>query len=125
MGGNGDDFLTGTTFRNKGVGEVDTLTGGQDADIFVLGDSQVIYYDDGNSYTTGENDYALIADFTLGVDKIKLAGLPVHYRLVEGARDTSIYLDKVIPGYEENELIGIVNNVTGLNLNDSSMFIYE
>lgn len=73
VGGNGDDQLIGvslsaTTF---GQGEVDTLTGGEGADIFFLGDSTRAYYDSGTG-GLGLADYALITDFSLTTDFIQL-----------------------------------------------------
>ena len=42
-----------------GAAEQDTLTGGLGADIFVLGDANGVYYDDGDPLLTGESDFAL------------------------------------------------------------------
>jgi hypothetical protein len=39
-GGNQNDRFTGTDSSARGVGEVDTLTGGSCKDKFILGDSQ-------------------------------------------------------------------------------------
>jgi Ca2+-binding RTX toxin-like protein len=58
VGGNGVDYLTGTDLFARGIGEIDTLTGGNDADGFILGDRNGAYYN-----ARGANDYALIQDF--------------------------------------------------------------
>lgn len=84
-GGDGNDFLTGADLGlNLGFGEIDSLTGGTGLDTFVLGDSENVYYDDGNdsifSSDLGTTDYALIADFVDGEDTIQLKG-GLQYRL--------------------------------------------
>jgi Ca2+-binding RTX toxin-like protein len=56
-----------------GRGSIDTLTGNGGHDVFVLGVTGRVFYDDGLAKKSGTNDYALITDFTAGVDKIQLA----------------------------------------------------
>ena len=78
-GNNGDDQLTGvlatgTSFAAMGGGQIDTLTGGNGADTFALGDARGVFYNDGNSKNLGASDYALITDFMSGVDKLQLLG---------------------------------------------------
>jgi Ca2+-binding RTX toxin-like protein len=72
-GGNGNDTLLGisSTFTNFGSNEIDSLTGGAGNDLFILGDSQRAYYDDGTG-GLGLGDYALITDFNLTNDNIQL-----------------------------------------------------
>jgi Ca2+-binding RTX toxin-like protein len=127
-GGNGNDKLIGVnTTLGFGAFESDTLLGGAGRDTFVLGDTANIYYDDGNSSTTGEFDYALIVDFDSSNDFIQLKGTPDLYRLDffisgSGTQDVAIVYD---PGtIAKDETIGIVQNVsTSLSLSDSS-FIF-
>jgi hypothetical protein len=69
----------GSTLRGKGT--VDKLTGGAGNDLFLLGDSQGIFYDDGSSVAQSTLDLAWITDFTSG-DKIGLFGSFVKYQLV-------------------------------------------
>lgn len=74
-GGNGNDRLTGVdpfvaTF-GFGRGERDNLSGGGGSDTFVLGADNRVFYDG-----LGNNDFALINDFTLGQDFIELAANP-------------------------------------------------
>jgi hypothetical protein len=61
----GKDILTGTDSTARGVGEVDSLTGGGGRDRFVLGDSNGAYY-----VGQGNNDYAKISDFNLRQDSL-------------------------------------------------------
>ncbi len=80
IGGRGNDFLTGDLgddiligveiFPNNqpaGVGEIDTLIGGEGTDIFALGDRLRVFYSG-----EGAADYALITDFNPGEDFIRL-----------------------------------------------------
>jgi Ca2+-binding RTX toxin-like protein len=62
-GAGGNDELTGTDSALRGVGEIDTLTGGAGADLFFLGDTSGVFYDDGNADSPGKGDFALITDF--------------------------------------------------------------
>lgn len=63
---------TGTSPYDLGRGQIDTLIGGEGADIFVLGDSRGVFYDDGIRGNLGTSDYALIKDFKKGEDKLQL-----------------------------------------------------
>ncbi|MEH2263303.1 calcium-binding protein [Nostoc sp.] len=95
-GGSGNDRLIGVDpflpNLNFGRGEIDTLTGNQNDDIFVLGqvlnNKNIVFYDNGNTKSLGSEDYALITDFGLvnnnlnrGVDKIQLSGSSRNYSL--------------------------------------------
>lgn len=133
MGDDGKDTVwgagqiyTGSAYI-LGRGERDTLIGGAGADTFVLGAPQTVFYDDGILNDTGFNDYGLISDFRIGEgDRIQLAGYAGGYELFEsyptdiGAADkadTFIYRF-IAGGYKE--LIGIVQDVSGMNLNSSA-----
>jgi hypothetical protein len=66
----GDDTITGIPDTGDlGLGasnQVDVLTGGTGADLFILGDSRGAFYTEGNSNTYGSGsygDYAIITDF--------------------------------------------------------------
>ena len=76
-GGDGPDRITGvlssgTTPSEMGRGQIDVLIGGAGADVFLLGDSRGVFYDDGIRGNLGTSDYALIKDFKRGEDKIQL-----------------------------------------------------
>ncbi|MEB3281746.1 MAG: calcium-binding protein [Lyngbya sp.] len=121
-GGDNDDVLIGVdpTASQPGMGEVDTLTGDEpgdeDDDIFVLGDESQAYYDDGN-----EADYALITDFD-DQDVIQLSGSAGDYELGTSPTGlpggTAIFL--TTGGFDE--LIGIVENTSDLDLSDDKVF---
>jgi Ca2+-binding RTX toxin-like protein len=124
-GGSGDDLITGVASAppinsNPGLGEIDILTGGSGSDRFSLGDQFAAYYDD-----QGTSDFAVITDFTQ-LDNIVLNGKLNDYSVVQNQAN-------VVPGLGliqgtgilkkgangTNDLIGIVQNIVGLNLNSS------
>ncbi len=118
-GSEGNDILQGSSLTT--AGEIDILTGGTGSDTFVLGTPARVFFDDGNDTSDGTGDYALITDFNPNVDVIQLGWSKDNYILgavPEGLPDgTAIFLDK--PGDEPDELIAIVQGVTGLDLNQS------
>ena len=79
-GRGGADTLIGVDAASAtpGAGERDHMTGGIDADIFVLGDEESVFYLDENGRFGGES-MAMILDFESGVDKLQLSGNPVDY----------------------------------------------
>jgi Ca2+-binding RTX toxin-like protein len=126
-GGSGDDLIVGVTSGipiggNPGLGEIDILTGGSGKDRFFLGDQFAAYYDD-----QGTSDFAVITDFTQ-VDNIVLNGKLNDY-VVQAQAAVVPQLGGLIQGTGilkkgangTNDLIGIVQNIVGLNL-DSSVF---
>jgi len=117
-GGAGIDRLVGINSSSSGIGEIDTLTGGTEGDRFILGDANRSYYDDGDTTTNGIGDYALITDFNSTQDVIQLWGPTSNYILgnspIAGITGQSIFLNK--PGTEPDELIAILQGVTGLTL---------
>ncbi|MFW6296765.1 MAG: hypothetical protein ACOC04_06200, partial [Halothece sp.] len=135
QGTNGDDTLSGDGGADvligvdpntslAGLGEIDQLQGGGGADLFVLGDENGAYYDDGDPATLGWNDYALIEDFQSSQsDQIQLYGSANDYSLGTNiptlAQGTAIFF-----GENYDELIGVVKDVTGLTLDDSSVFTF-
>jgi len=113
-GGDGLDTLTGvdSTAAQPGNNEIDTLEGGAGADLFILGDTQV-YYDD-----NGTADYALILTFDSAEgDRLQLSGNSSDYTLQENvsglAAGTAIYSNS------GSELIAVVDGVTGMDVNGS------
>ena len=103
-----------------GQGDIDIFSGGSESDRFILGDRTRAYYDDGDATTNGDDDLAIIVDFNPNEDVIQLHGNPLDYTLVDFAElgedepGTAIFLK----GETKDELIGSINNVVGLSLDD-------
>lgn len=76
IGNGGTDRLNGTDKSKAGVNEQDRLIGGPGADLFVLGEGGSVFYS-----AAGDGDFAEIADFATGVDKIQLSGSINQYSL--------------------------------------------
>jgi Ca2+-binding RTX toxin-like protein len=106
-----------------GKGEIDYLTGGNGLglnagqDVFVLGDVNRVYYDDGIVNNSGRSDFAVITDFSDGLDRIELKGgvtysLSSVSNLPGGVSGVGIFarLDN------SNELIGVVRGVNASQL---------
>ena len=123
-GGSGDDRLagvisTGTTATAMGAGQIDTLTGLAGADVFLLGDSRGVFYDDRKAGNLGSGDYALIKDFVSGIDKLQVrAG--TAYLFTTSASGLSLYWDRNnngslnTNGTNRDELIAVLQGVTTL-----------
>ncbi|MHC5764330.1 MAG: DUF4114 domain-containing protein [Nostoc sp.] len=116
-GGDGADTLVGVA-GNSLIGEIDTLIGGTNSDIYILASNTSIYYDDGISTTTGNSDYALIVGFNALEDKVQLLGSSNQYRLDIVGNNTNLRINK--PGSEPDELIAIFKDRTGLDLNSAA-----
>lgn len=129
IGGFGNDTMTGGLGRDTligvetafaeastgfGAGEVDSLRGGTGKDTFVLGNANRVFYSDGDPLTIGDLDHALIKDFNVAEDVIRLHGARASYSLDiytvgAGKLDAAIMYD---PGITDRaEIIGIVQNV--------------
>jgi beta propeller repeat protein len=127
FGGNGLDTLVGVDAENyqPGIGEIDQLNGVTGVDHFVLGDELSVYYEDGNTMTSGVSDYGWIKDFVVGEDVIQLSGSASNYFLAASPaklpKGTAIFLETGTT----DELIGIVRNVPLAQLElTSSSFSY-
>jgi Ca2+-binding RTX toxin-like protein len=73
IGGNGEDYLTGTNL--SGIGEIDVLTGGAGPDHFQLTTGVDLLYDDADANSAGRGDFAWIKDFKpADGDRITMAG---------------------------------------------------
>ncbi len=112
----GDDVLDGIGRDRDSVGEIDTLIGGEGSNLFVLGTTHTIYYDD-RSPGAGYGDYALIEDFNASQDRLQLKG-GVNYLLNFSPNGlpggTGIYIDDgSTPGVwdEEDELIAVLKDI--------------
>ena len=83
--GTGNDTLSAAG-SNRGVGQRDTLTGGNGNDVFILADENGSFYDDGTSSSTGVADFAYITDFNASQDdSLVLSGSAEEYSLVSGS----------------------------------------
>jgi serralysin len=125
-GGSGKDVLVGVDPQSTtaGRGEIDTLTRSGQSERFILGDTNKVYYNDGNSTNRGLNDYARIIGFSAATgDIIQLKGKATDYSIgnspIAGITGRAIYNNL----FGQPELIGIVQNVSGLNLT-SAAFSY-
>lgn len=122
-GRGGNDILIGVNpgDRTPGRNEIDQLTGGAGRDLFVLGDQQRVFYNDGKRNDTGLKDYALIKDFNRRQDVIQLHGKASDYRLGSAPKGlpkgNAIFLETG----RTDELIAMVQGNGKLNLN-SNMF---
>ncbi len=126
-GGSGNDTLNGGTGDNNLDGNdgddilqdgsgIDTFTGGAGSDRFILGASGDTGYD-----SAASNDFVVIADFNTTEDVIQLTGISNNYLLGVNQGDNEIYLDSNNNTLLDNtdELIAVVNNIVGLNLNQN------
>jgi hypothetical protein len=105
--------LNGTDSTALGVGEKDNLRGGADGDTFILGETGLVYYDDGNNAGNGASDYALIWDYQAGVDTVQVAAGTYFLGTVSFlSGSTGLYLDTDGSGAlnATDELIGIFRN---------------
>ncbi|NJO43399.1 MAG: DUF2974 domain-containing protein [Cyanobacteria bacterium CRU_2_1] len=120
VGGGGKDTLIGVDPESSrpGRNEIDVMRGDGSGDLFGLGNNDRTFYDDRRRRTSGNNDYALIKDFSRG-DAIQLRGDADDYLLKRTSGNlpagVGVYLD-----IRKDELIGIVQGVTDLTLNSRS-----
>ncbi|MBW4491088.1 MAG: hypothetical protein KME12_25295 [Trichocoleus desertorum ATA4-8-CV12] len=130
FGGFGNDTLIGFDIFSPQalvlLGEVDTLTGNQGRDTFVLagtlpGSAQSVFYT-----ASGNDDYALLADFKVSEDKIQLIGSASDYTLgtspTGSLAGTGIFLNNG----STSELIGFVAGVSTeqLSLTNTNQFTF-
>jgi len=94
LSGNGgaDTLLGALATSNGGRGEIDTLTGGAGADVFVLGTSAGSLYNDGLAGNTGTADYALITDFNSSEDFLQLRSGTYYFTASSGSHQ-DLYLE--------------------------------
>jgi 2',3'-cyclic-nucleotide 2'-phosphodiesterase (5'-nucleotidase family) len=131
----GSDILIGTSASEilvgvpagsilRGRGSLDQLTGGGGNDLFLLGDAQGLFYDDGLP-GAGTTDMALLTDFNSG-DRIQLHGQAADYTLVSGRhnRIAGVRIDALASGSPES--IGFVQGakLATLNLADPTQFTF-
>jgi RTX calcium-binding nonapeptide repeat (4 copies) len=115
-GGKDKDTITGTDSTARGVGEVDTLTGGGGRDKFVLGDTNGAYY-----VGKGKDDYALITDFNLFQDLIDLGGFK-NYSFASGGNNTiDLYSGKDVNTRDLIAKIQLTGGISARNSNSRSL----
>jgi len=121
----GRDIISGlpSTGTYLGKGSIDKLSGGGGNDIFLLGDSRGVFYDDGLSNNAGLSDYVQVRDFQTG-DQIQLSNKASGYvtKMVTlgGLSGLGIYVDsngnKIFDSTDE--LIGQLAGATSLKATD-------
>ena len=127
LGREGNDVILAVDPQRDlpGLGDTDIFSGGSESDLFILGDRNKPYYNDGDGNTSGDDDVAILIDFNPNQDVIQLNGSAADYTLVDFAElgenetGTAIFLNG-----PTNELIGSINNIGGLDLN-ASYFRFE
>ena len=121
----GNDRLIG---GGLGKTEIDVLTGGVGADVFVLGsrtsddttDDEIVFYNDGQLNVTDKN-YAEITDFNKSLDKLELVGTTSDY-FVQGS---NLFYDLNHNGSQDNvdELIAKFSNNVQIDLGTNAIFV--
>ncbi|MEO0985240.1 MAG: Ig-like domain-containing protein [Cyanobacteria bacterium J06639_14] len=131
LGNEGEDTLIGVDNIQKGRGERDSFTGGDEedtqTDTFVLGDIGGVFYDDGDNASDGRDDFALVTDFEVDIDTIQLSGSVGDYFLEDIVLDDELTGTGIFwqpSGAQTGELIGFLQDLeaSSLDLNDSSQF---
>lgn len=122
-GNRGSNVLSGQAGSDTLIGyggirqEYDRLTGGSGSDTFVLGDFQGSFYEDlGYGTITDFDVKASVLD--LEFDQIQLTGELSDYRLGSHDWSGSSAADTII--YKGDDVIGVVQDVTGLSLTSDS-----
>jgi len=132
IGGTGKDILNGGAGNDRLIGikpdaaipgqsEVDTLIGGIDRDRFILGVPNQFYYNDNNNAVLGTTDYALIVGFTASEDFLQLTGSTTNYVLKSAPTGLPSGLGIYRKTTNQNELIAVLQGVSSLSLNSSSI----
>lgn len=131
FGGPGSDTLNGGTGNDRivgawnGKGEKDVMLGGSGQDRFVIGNNSRAFYNDGNSRTTGTNDFAHVKDFNRGQGDVIQLSDKFDYRLGSAPQGApagkGLFIDN--SGNQKDELIAVINGLGNRGLNSSS-FVY-
>ncbi len=101
--------------RNPGRNERDMLMGGGEGDRFILGDSNQVYYTDGDTSSYGTGDFAYIRDFNMSEgDVIQLHGEASDYRLGSCCRQDMSILFHNDGG--RPEVVGVIRSQDSLSL---------
>jgi Ca2+-binding RTX toxin-like protein len=146
-GGAGNDTLKGNGGNDRlhgggGTGEIDRLNGGAGADIFVLGKTSGLLYDDAIAGNPGLADYAVIEDFrpTSEGDRLELYGNRSAYFLtatspIANESGTALYYDsngngvldtatdELIAIFKASETLTVANTINNALLPESASTI--
>jgi Ca2+-binding RTX toxin-like protein len=114
-GGSKNDIITGSDSTNRGVDEIDTLTGGGGRDKFILVDKNGAYY-----ISNGSNDYALITDFNLFQDSISIGNCKDYSFAIEGGNTIDLFSGK---DANTRDLIAKIQITGGISSSSSSRSI--
>ncbi|MEL0599454.1 MAG: calcium-binding protein, partial [Planktothrix rubescens PR222] len=132
IGGTGKDILNAGAGNDRLIGikpdaaipgqsEVDTLIGGIGSDRFILGVPNQFYYNDNNNAVLGTTDYALIVGFKASEDFLQLTGSTTNYVLKSAPTGLPSGLGIFRKTTNQNELIAVLQGVSSLSLNSSSI----
>jgi subtilisin-like proprotein convertase family protein len=116
FGGKQADTLTGCG-AERGMNTIDRLSGGEGADVFVLGNNLGVFYADVAGTGSGLADYAVITDFASEVDRVQLSGQPGQYSLgaspIASETGAAIYRDRG----GSSDLVAVLRGVNAASLN--------
>lgn len=126
-GGQGEDYIYGTGVKTGGNGEIDNLWGDAGADRFFLGSqaNDVVFY----ARVDAVDDYAVIKDFELNVDKVVLHGTSSQYQIGTNpyGSGVGIYYKTYNQG-PVTELIGIIEGSaftpSTVSINNTNIFSF-
>jgi Ca2+-binding RTX toxin-like protein len=120
VGGAGSDTLTGCLQGSLGgLGEVDTLTGGEGVDWFRLGNAAGTFYNDDQATLEGRSDYAMITDFQAGVDRLILAGMASNYSLRNSSTPNAPSYEIFKENGNTDELVAILQSASLLTASNT------
>jgi Ca2+-binding RTX toxin-like protein len=120
LGGAGSDTLTGCLQGSLGgLGEVDSLTGGEGVDWFRLGNAAGTFYNDGQATLEGKSDYAMITDFQAGVDRLILAGMASNYSVRNSGTQKAPRCEIFKENGNTDELVAILQSASLLTASNT------
>jgi Ca2+-binding RTX toxin-like protein len=120
MGGPGNDTLTGCLNGSTGgLGEVDSLTGGEGFDWFRLGNALGSFYSDGQAKSEGRSDYAMITDFQAGDDRLILTGMASNYSVRNSSTPNAHRCEIFKENGNTDELVAILQSASLLTASNT------